>query len=67
MTEYLAMIYKNNRNKTYIANCMMNNIMGYGKTEEEAIENLKNSLKTLTGEFNIKIKSLYKLPLANNL
>ena len=65
--EYQAMIYKNYQNKTFIANCLMNNLMGYGKTEEDAMENLRKSLEALTGETNISIKSIYKLPLVNNL
>ena len=56
MKEYQAMIYKNYRNKTFIANCLMNNLMGYGKTEAEAVENLRNSLQASTGEINIEIK-----------
>ena len=67
MSEYQAMIYRNNRNRTFIANCLMKNLMGYGKTEEDAIENLRKSLQATTGEFEINIKSLYKLPLANNM
>jgi predicted RNase H-like HicB family nuclease len=53
MTEYPAMIYKTNRNKTYIANCFIKNIVGFGKTEEEALRNLRESL-SIHGDIYIK-------------
>lgn len=66
MTEYTAMIYRNNRNRTYIANCMIVNVVGFGKTEEDAIKNLKDSLQMSTKTFDIDIKPLYKLTMANS-
>ena len=55
MIEYPAMIYKTNRNRTFIANCIIKNIIGFGKTEEDAIKNLKESLESSDkSEFCIK-------------
>lgn len=45
MIEYPAMIYKINRNNVYVANCMVKNLIGFGKTEEDALNNLKESLQ----------------------
>lgn len=59
MIEYPAMIYKNDRTKTFVANCMMKNLFGFGKTEQDALENLKSSIKTVCkcNDFNIKAVS----------
>lgn len=46
--EYPAMIYKNNRNKVYCANCIEKNIVAFGKTEQDALNNLKKSLQNIT-------------------
>ena len=62
MTEYPAMIYKTNRNRTFIANCMAKNLVGFGKTEKEAIDNLKKSLCNHT-ECDINIKPVYGIAL----
>lgn len=62
--EYPAMIYKTNKNRTYIANCIIKNLTGYGKTEEDAINNLKQSLKKIIKETEINVKPLYKLVIA---
>lgn len=63
MIEYPAMIYKTNRNRTYIANCIVKNLVGFGKTEEDAINNLKESLKKVTDNLvektDINIKPVY--------
>ena len=48
MIEYPAMIYKSNRNNVYVANCMVKNLIGFGKTEEDALNNLKESLQNNT-------------------
>lgn len=57
MIEYPAMIYKTNRNKTFVANCIVKNLIGFGKTEEDAINNLKKSLRSInqTSEINVKV------------
>lgn len=58
MVEYPAMIYKNGRNKIYMANCISKNIIGFGKTEEAALTNLKASLQSLTKN-EICVKPVY--------
>lgn len=66
MIEYPAMIYKTNRNRTFIANCIVKNLVGFGKTEEDAINNLKESIKKVknpliekTDLTDINIKPIY--------
>jgi predicted RNase H-like HicB family nuclease len=55
--EYPAMVYKNNRNRVFVANCYMKNMVGFGKTENDAINNLKSTLqKGLEEQCNIIIK-----------
>ena len=44
--EYPTMVYKNNRNNNYIANCMTTNICGFGKTEEDAVNKLWDAILT---------------------
>lgn len=64
MIEYPAMIYKNGRSKVYVANCMVKNLVGFGKTEEAAVDNLKESLKSVCELHEISIKPMYGLSLA---
>lgn len=59
MMEYPAMIYKNGRNRGFVANCVVNNLVGFGKTEEDAINNLKQSLQSLTKLCDINVKPLH--------
>lgn len=59
MVEYPAMIYKANRNRGYVANCMVKNLLGFGKTEEDAINNLKESLQNFGEKVEISIKPVY--------
>lgn len=64
MIEYPAMIYKNSRSKTYVANCLVKNLIGFGQSEEDAIKNLKESLQSITETFDINITPVYGLPMA---
>lgn len=59
MIEYPAMIYKNSRNKTFIANCIVKNIVGFGKTEEDALNNLKESLQVNSKDCEIVVKPMH--------
>ena len=65
MIEYPAMIYKNGRNKGYVANCLVKNLVGFGKTEEDALNNLKESLQSVTKNLvektEISVKPVYGL------
>ncbi|HNW25777.1 MAG TPA: hypothetical protein PLG15_06950 [Candidatus Gastranaerophilaceae bacterium] len=61
--EYPAMIYKNSRNNNFNANCIVKNVIGFGKTEEEALNNLKASLQKDTN-IEIIIKPMYGLSIA---
>lgn len=64
MIEYPVMVYKSTRNNVYVANCIIKNLIGFGKTELDAIENLKNSLENISKGSKVKIKPLYGLSLA---
>lgn len=64
MKEYPAMIYRVNRNRSYIANCTINNIVGFGKTEADAINNLKESLKSFDKQSEICITPIYNFLIA---
>lgn len=64
MIEYPAMIYKTNRNRTYIANCVVKNLIGFGKTEEDALNNLKESLQNLNSSDEISIKPIHGFSIA---
>lgn len=59
MTEYPAMVYKTNRNRTYIASCIVKNVIGFGKTEEDAIKNLKKTIQEITKTIEVNIKPVY--------
>ena len=62
--EYPAMIYKNNRNNVFIANCIIKNLIGFGKTEEDALNNLKESLQSMTKSNEVVVKPMYGLSIA---
>lgn len=63
--EYPALIYKNNKNNLFVANCFIKNIVGMGRTEIEAIRNLENSLSISNEEYLVKIKPMYELKMGN--
>lgn len=60
MIEYTAMIYKN-RTNGYIATCMVKNFLGFGKTEKDALENLKESLLLVGEKGDFVLKPSYGL------
>lgn len=62
--EYPAMIYKTNRNKVFVANCIIKNLVGFGKTEEDALNNLKDSIQNQTNECEVIVKPMYGLSIA---
>lgn len=64
MIEYPAMIYKSNRNNNYVANCLMKNLIGFGKTEADALKNLKESLENIDGKTGVVLKPMYGLQIA---
>lgn len=64
MVEYPAMVYKTNRNRTYVANCIIKNLIGFGKTEEDALNNLKESIQTITETAEIIVKPVYGFSIA---
>ena len=62
--EYPALIYKNDRNNVFVANCFVKNLVGMGKTETEAIDNLEKSLTAIQSEYLVKIKPMYELKMS---
>ncbi|MDD3150736.1 MAG: hypothetical protein PHV68_07860 [Candidatus Gastranaerophilales bacterium] len=61
--EYPALIYKSRRNNNFIANCIMYNLIGFGKTEKDAIENLEKSMTQTLDKYEISIKPMYEINL----
>lgn len=62
--EYPAMIYKTNRNRVFVANCIIKNLLGFGKTEEDALNNLKDSLQNQNKECEVIVKPMYGFSIA---
>ena len=65
--EYPALIYKNRKNNAYIANCVMFNLIGFGKTEEDAIQKLQGSMNQALEDYNVTIKPIYKMDLVSQM
>ena len=63
MVEYPAMVYK--KNNTYIANCIMHNLIGFGRTEIDAIENLQKSMNEVLEAYDVIIKPMPKMILSH--
>lgn len=61
--EYPALVYQGNRNNVFIANCIMKNLVGYGHSQEDAIENLERALNGLNAEYIAKVKPINGLQL----
>jgi len=64
MIEYPAMIYKSHRNNVYVANCMVKNLVGFGKTESDALNNLKESLENIGDKSEVVLRPMYGLQIA---
>lgn len=63
--EYTAILYKSPRNNAFIANCYQHNISGFGKTEEDAINELKKGLNEILGGCDIIISLTSDIKLCN--
>ncbi len=57
--EYPALIYKSRKNHVFVANCIMKKLVGYGKTESEAVTNLEKILNKNIQEYFVRIKPVY--------
>ncbi len=57
--EYPALIYKSRNNHVFIANCIMKKLIGYGKTESEAVKNLERVLNSGIQEYFVRIKPVH--------
>ncbi|MFA7658674.1 MAG: hypothetical protein WCY19_04510 [Candidatus Gastranaerophilaceae bacterium] len=64
MIEYPAMIYRNNRNRAYVANCIVKNVLGFGKTEKDALNNLRESLQNIDKKGDVVVKPMHGFSLA---
>lgn len=64
MIEYPALIYKTNRNRNYVASCIAKNLIGFGKTEEDALNNLKESIHFSGEKGEVILKPIYGFLLA---
>lgn len=56
--EYPAMVYKNERTNVFVANCIMKNLMGFGKSEKAALKNLMETFSDTEKE-NISLKPIH--------
>lgn len=56
--QYPALIYKS-KNNTYVANCIIKKIVGFGKSEELAVLNLEKLLNKENTDFPVKVKPVY--------
>ncbi len=59
--KYPAVVYKNPRCHTYIANCVVKNLLGFGKTETEALDDLKKTIQKLNEKCEIILEPCYGL------
>ena len=57
---YPALIYKSKNNNVFVANCIIKKIIGYGKTELDAIQNLEALMNKSSQEYQIRVKPVYK-------
>ena len=58
--EYPALIYKNKKNDTYVANCITKKLVGYGSSEKAAILNLEQILNKNVSDYPVRVKPVYK-------
>lgn len=61
MIEYSALIYKDLKNNSNMTNCITKNLSGFGKTEEEALKNLKYAIKVVNKQKTINLNPSYGL------
>ncbi len=59
--EYPALVYKARNTNTFIANCIIFNLIGFGKTETEAISKLYDSICEIKKGYSITIKPMYSI------
>lgn len=57
---YPALIYKSQKNNVFVANCIIKKLVGYGRSEKDAISNLEKILNTTNSDYPIKIKPVYQ-------
>ena len=56
--EYPALVYQNNKSKLYVANCITKKLLGYGKTEKDAIVNLEAVLNKTVTDYPVKVRAV---------
>lgn len=59
--EYPALIYKSAKNNGFVANCIIKKLIGFGRTEKDAISNLESMLNSMNDEYFVKVKPMYNL------
>lgn len=57
---YPALIYKNEKSNVFVANCIIKKLIGYGKTEIDAVTNLEKILNRSESDYPVKIKPVYQ-------
>lgn len=57
---YPALIYKNEKSKVFVANCIIKKLVGYGRTECDAIASLEKMFNSTSPDYPVKIKPVYQ-------
>ena len=57
--EYPAIVYRTRKGNSFAANCIIKKVVGFGKTETEALNNLQTMLNTASDEYFVKVRPFY--------
>ncbi len=53
--EYPALVYKSDKNNVFVANCICKKLIGFGKTEQDALINLEKLLNESDSDYPVKV------------
>lgn len=56
---YPALIYKNKKSNVFVANCIIKKLIGYGRTEYDAVKNLENILNSRNPDYPVRVKPVH--------
>lgn len=59
--EYPALVYKSDKNNVFVANCICKKLIGFGKTEQDAVANLEQLLNSAEQEYFIRVTPRHAL------
>ncbi len=58
--QYPVLIYKSKKNNTFVANCIIKNMIGFGDSEKAALSNLNNMLNKPDADYPVILKPVYR-------